>query len=267
MRIVLALLFVLVAEPVHAKTAILDSLEWRAHDADVVVRGVVLRVDKQDDPARRRAEYVSVTVQVTEVLRGGAAKSLRFAMHESEAPALMWAKHRTDLLLFLVDSKRREEKLRFAPLALREHHRHSFELGKDNVPTSDFADLSRVDDILTAARAACSGKRITESMAANVPFDTPLFERTNGGSAVYLTIPKEDRQDRALRHLRSSQVVLRVAGARLLGETRTPVAVSTLEKLLADPTLVDRRYPLRAVAHEALTRWSVPHAAPVLTSP
>jgi hypothetical protein len=206
--LVLALL--VASAPAHAKIAVLDSVEWQAQDADVVVRGVVLRVDGQGK------EYVNVTVQVTEALRGGAAKSLRFAMHESEVPVLIWHRDRTDLLLFLVDSARRDPSLRFAPLALRQR-RPAIELGLQRVPAADFADLERVDDILTAARTACSGPRVTTSMQVDVPFETPLFERVNGGSSVYLNVATEDIRRRGLRLLASPNASIRGNGAALFG--------------------------------------------------
>jgi hypothetical protein len=193
-----------------------------------------------------------------------------------------WRAKKRELLLFLVDSKRRtadDADYAKAPFALRPGDGAAMVLGAgstDRAYTASFDVLDKRADILAAVRAAATSTA-TRSHRLDLPFDSPAFQALYGGSAVWMTVPVDARLEAlALRWVTAADLGTREEGVAALAHFRTPANIAVVERLLADPDFAVvtesgkkpvRRFLIRARAHAVLDAWGVQHAAPTIDAP
>jgi hypothetical protein len=265
-----------------AEINVADSLEWMVADAELVVRGVVSAVDKQRGEGQ--VMWYRVTLRVSETLEGKRSRTVRFVVRHlhGETPEV-WRQKRTELLLFLISSKRRladDPGYGVEPFALRERDAvvRLRARGSDPVYTLDFAKLTGRAEILKAARrAVAAGASASKSHNLDVPVSSPAYGALWSGSAVWLVAPVGPTLEKlGQQWTGSSDVSQREEGVKALAHFRSPTNVALLRKLLADPGFVEistsngppvRRFIVRAAAFETLGSWGVHVQQPVLERP
>ena len=98
----------------------LESLEWLTADSDAVVRGRIVSISHDRD-RDTTGGWETVSFQADETLKGPALQSFRFAARSAgmEKALASWAKDRSPLLLYLVESRRigdrHASRFRFSP--------------------------------------------------------------------------------------------------------------------------------------------------------
>jgi hypothetical protein len=217
-----------------------------------------------------------VTVEVAEVLKGKAAKTLRFTVVHSGAgdtPA-KWKADGVELILFLEEDA--------GTLSLRSGTFGWWDsaVRLDGKPergvfTADLRRLTKAKDVLRAARNALAELPMQETPKRHlidVPPGTDVSDALYGGSAVYLVVPVDDTLQAVARNWLKAPATkladghLRLEGVRALRHFRSDENAGLLKPLLADPyswTTTDqagqrkRVYPVRREAHDVLTSWGV----------
>ncbi len=259
-----------------------ESIELIVADSDVVVRGTIERVTVTKGPGD--VVYETATAKVAEVLKGDPAEQVAFFVrhlaHE-DVPS-KWKEQNVELILCLVRSERYkgdDPRYQGCPLALR--HRwgkpSAFHLdGKAKVGafTIGFEELTRRDEILAAARAAAkvvAGKTKPKELRVDVPFGTPVFQKLDLGSSVFLVVPVDERLEaEARKWIGSQDSETRHQGAVALGHFKSEDNARLLKTLLADkgfcetPSEKKRTYYVRQAAYRALKAWGVAVAAPAM---
>ncbi|MFN0247380.1 MAG: hypothetical protein ACKV2T_10880 [Kofleriaceae bacterium] len=270
------LVLLALATPALAEINMADSVEWQTIDSDVVVRGFVV---KQEPKTIGDGKWWDITFKITETVKGSAKKTLRFGVRDNGGVAAGgWAKTKVDLLLFLVEGKTVADDKDAAqfPFALRRGMGSSasaITLGTSPVYTSAFATLTKATDVLAAARLAAKSIA-TMVHRVDVPWDTPAMNSLYSGSAVWMNVPVDGALEKlALVWIKDNSVNTREEGAMALAHFKSDTNVAHMKALLADSGFSEgtfdsvdnqRRYIVRKVAHEALEKWNVPHANPLI---
>ena len=275
-----------------AEINVADTLEWTTADSSVVVVGTVAAVTRRKGIGS--TTWYHVTFKVNETLKGPSQPTVQFVMrHLSGETPEVWRTRKAELLVFLVDWKRRqaydgdckpdvvrcEGEYDKAPLALRPSRGDDsvYELGvtsqANTAYTTTFAAITKRDDLLAATRAAASSKATT-SHEVDVPFDSEAGRALYSGSTVWLYVPIDATlEHHAQAWILANDLDTREEGVTALAHFKSADNTRRLEKLLADPGTAQitesgqptvRRYPVRKQAHEVLTAWGVKHATPVI---
>jgi len=274
-----------------AEINVADTLEWTTADSSVVVVGTVASVTKRRGSGS--TTWYHVTLKVNETLKGLSQQTVRFVMrHLSGETPEAWRTRKAELLVFLVDWKRRqvhdgdckpgvarcEGEHDQASLALRPSHDDSvYELGAttraNTAYTTAFAAITKRDDLLAAVRAAASSKA-TASHKVAAPSDSEAGRALYSGSTVWLYVPIDATlEHHAQAWILANDLRTREEGVAALAHFKSADNTRRLEKLLADPGTTQitesgqptvRRCPVRKRAHEVLTAWGVNHATPVI---
>ncbi len=277
----LAVVFVMVApRRAVAEINMADSVEWMTADADLVVRGQVAAVATRQAPGQ--AGWYDVTVQVAEALKGAPVAQVIVAIPQGGADPLAWQARHAELLLFLVDGKRRVDDDRAygqAALALRRGERAAVVLDGATVgPLFDrrFTVLDQRAAALAAVRAAAASTA-TRAHQIDLPVNAPAFRALYGGSAVWFYLPVDAELEKLARSwIASKDVWRREQGVAALAHFPTAANRRLLARLLSDPGFATisgtdqplvRRYLVRQQAHQVLARWGVRHAEPVIDQP
>lgn len=276
------LIAVLAAPEARAEINVAESLGWMVRDADVVVRGRVIRLHSRRGPGS--VVWYDVTVRVAETIKGTRRRTVRFRVRHVWGPSpRSWKTGKAELLLFLVDSQRRAGEDRGylrAPLALRKAMRHAaITLRRPKLFTRTLQVLSSRTAVLRATRRAAKASRRstpTSRFRIDVPFNTPVFNALYGGSSVWLYVPVDRTLERnAHAWIRARDIYHRVQGARALAHFRSAKNIALLRKLLADPGFVtetgggrsDRVFVVRRAALKTLRAWQLRVHAPVIRRP
>ncbi len=279
--LVLAVLLVLVPAAAAAEINMADSIEWTTVDSDLVVRGKVTAVKTRRGPGG--VVWYDATFAVAETLKGPRRRSVTFAVRHLWGPTpAEWRAKRRELLLFLVDSKRRlgeDADYARAPFALRPHDGAVLALdgaSPDRAYAATFDVLDTRARILDAARAAATSTA-TSSHRLDVPSDAPAFGALYAGSAVWMTVPVDARLEQlALAWIASKDLGTREEGVGALAHFRSPANIAVVKRLLADPDFAVvtesgkspvRRFLVRSRAHQVLDAWGVRHATPTIDAP
>ena len=273
-RALTAAVALLVPATAVAEINVADSVEWMVADSDLVVRARVVAVTSRRGPGQVR--YERATLQVSETFKGPASTGFEIVTRDlgaAERPS-RWRATNADLILFLVDSKRRaadDPELAKAAFALRRgSHDGAFirldSPGRVAFPMNQKALTARAD-IVSAVRAAgrFRGASKASPFRFDLPGNSPAFRRLWAGSAVWLMLPIDSRLEAMGRSLiRSKQLGDRAEGARALAHFKKPSNAVLLERLLADPgSHIETRaggqrtrvFPVREIALDALRRW------------
>lgn len=246
------------ASPAAAEINVADSVEWMTADADLVVRGTIARVRTRKGPGQ--VVWYLATVAVTETLAGNAPTRVTFAMRHLHGPTPDdWRRGNTELLLYLVDSKRRVAEdpdyasARFALRVDRGSSSSAIPLtGKAVGPlfAMDFSVARSRGVILWAARRAARFKSAAKSAIVDVPLSTPAFRALYAGSAVWLVAPVDARLEAlARRWVQHREAHRRAEGVEVLSHFPSAANTAILRGLLSDAA------PVRAAARRVLARW------------
>jgi len=270
------------AAPAAAEINVADSIEWMTADSDLVVRGTIADVARRPGPGS--VVWYDVTVRVAETIKGPRRRVAHFSWRYLWGPTPTdWKAHGDELLLFLVDGKRRagdDQAFASVGYTFRDGTTGWVVLGDpgpDRVYDTSFAALDRRADVLAATRAAASATGVHASHRVDVPFGSPAFQSLYGGSAVWLIVPVDARLERLARTwLTDRDLDRRVEGVRALAHFRSRGNTQRLLRLLGDPDFATvsngnapgvHRYLARAAADEVLTGWRVAHTTPVIEEP
>ncbi len=206
-----------------------------------------------------------------------------------DSPA-KWQADRSELLLFLVASKRRAirdgecregeactSEYTTAPLAIRAGRwgdGDAYKLdGSARAYTITHDVISKRADLIARVRAT-AGSKATQAFQIDLPLDSPAGKALYGGSAVFLYVPIDAALEQAaIKWLSSTDASERDRGVQALAHFQSAANTARLEKLLLDPATHDvsegnkptvRRYFVRKRAHEVLRAWGVPHTTPAI---
>jgi hypothetical protein len=198
-----------------------------------------------------------------------------------DSPAT-WKARNAELLLFLIDSRRRaardggNEGGYTAPFALRSGRvgtDDAYVLDGKNLQafTASFEVLSKRAPLLAAVRAAAPSKA-TKAFQLDTPVGSPAGKALWSGSAVWLYVPIDAALEKlAIGWIGDSEGHVRLRGALALANFKSPANINRLEGLLSDPATHDitesdkptvRRFFVRKQAHDVLRAWGVPHPTP-----
>ncbi len=250
-----------------------QTIEWLAADADVVVHATILDVILRQDSYWTRARARSI-----EAIKGEVPKEFEFAVH-GETKLLSRYRGR-EVLLFLRAKERHSSQQDDPSPSTRVLPHLTFGwavIGLDENPndfavTMDFAVLTRPGPILEAARSGVkhsSGRPRPKSyQVITVPSGTEIGERVNGFNGPSMTLPLDDRlEPKALEWVRSPNPDIRLEGVVALRRFRSEGNIAVLKALLSDPYCSGGRYHVRTGAFNVLTGWGIECGRPVLDLP
>jgi hypothetical protein len=276
----------LCATGAHGSAQPAESLEWKVADSDLIIRGVVERIEP--GPAENPGPWVDVTIRVTETIKGQRHERVTVRAHRKDAGA-----PGNDVLVFLVrvDGPRpsftlypmseypvAQESRRGYSYVLRELFDAILPLNgqlKRQYLTMDWQRLRTPQEVLSAARLA----GVEEGLEISLK---PFYVSARPAAPQYvphiagLAVPADHRLKRRAREwIASPHWQLRWQGAKALERFRSGENLQLIQSLLSDTALSDteRRtpwslhYPNRQVAREALVKWGVDVPELVLTEP
>ena len=272
-----------------AEINVADSLEWMVADSDLVVRGRVIAVTSTRGPGQ--VVYERVRVRIDETFKGPASQTVEVLIRDF-APlghASRWRADRTELILFLVDSKRRvadDPKYATAAFALRGGSHDGSAIRLSRLPTATNAVaftmeqrlLSSRPAIIAATRAAGRFRGIVKPRPFRIDVDpsTPVYRRLWAGSSVWLMVPIDRRlETHARAALRSKNFGERLEAVRALGNFKSAANIALMKQMLGDPGFhVESRgaqrtkvFAVREAALKNLRRWGTHNLTPTVRVP
>ncbi len=287
----------LLALPAAARAEIAgaESIEWVVADSDLVLIGVVSKVEKV---AGKKKPFEVATVKVAHTVKGRPADQVTFLLRNYNGPAAEdWLADGTPLLFCLVrraHARDRGELPAGHDWVLRDDgNQHSAVLlGKPRRHwTHTIPAFTREFDVLTepaavikrakeAARPLPEGRE-KKPFTLSVPGATAAFRKLYAGSAVYLIVPVDGELERVARlWCCSASFYTRLNGVCALRHFRNEKNIAILKGLLSDPgcsvtTKADskggerrvRVYRARQLAYETLREFGVKAEPPVVDEP
>ena len=281
----------------HAEIAIAESTEWALASSDRVIVGKVVKFDAVLDRDGKKCQAISVTVSKT--FKGAHADQVTFLLPNfiGDQYGKQWSDEGLPIVFCLVknDEKRVPVAADKYPWVVRDDGNGACAilLGKSQhhwtgcrlVLTREFEVLTNPEAIVKFVEqtiSAQAAKVPTESMIVDVPWDTPVCKLLYSRSAVWLTVPVDERLEaQGVKWCQSTTPRERREGARILSHFKSEQNIALLKSLLNDPStrtdeqsqsvagkseLVYRKkvFFVRQVAFDALTGMGVFIQPPVL---
>jgi len=278
------------ASGAQAEINIVDSLEWMAMDAPLIVRGRVTEVKDTKGPGD--ATYRDVTIAVDEVIKGKLGEKavvVRLRLFTEDKAGLAWKESGHSYLFFLRKGRAADDEALADRWVLRDARQSAVDLDKpEKTYFADMTKAGKADDILKAVREyAKKESKFPEVDEPNyfkpqagylrleVPFASEIHGELYGGSACYLNVPADEKyRPLAMKKAQSEHAWERAKGADMLRNYPGKETVELLTKLLQDPGeakwgsdnsgLVRVSYPARAAAYDALRALGEKPEKPVL---
>ncbi len=251
MKRVLAVLtvFLSLAAVARAEVNIVDSLEWMAVDAPLIVKGKA--VGHEDAKGPGSLVYRDVSVEVAEVVKGKLDGQTVMVRLRSVGPSKTgedWKESGHSYLFFLTRGRADDDRNVADRWVLRSEQ-GVIDLDKpERVYT---ADMKKADDgkgILATVKKYAATKAPREAGAANVftpqrgflrfevPPDAEIWGELWGGSMVFIHVPAEEKyKERVLSLTRSESAFDRSLAAEMLRNYPGEDTVKRLTELLDDP--------------------------------
>jgi hypothetical protein len=283
----------------HAESAVGESIEWVLAASDRVLVGKVIKVDNITDQDNKECQ--AITVAVSRTLKGAHTEreTALLRPYINEGYAKQWRDEGIPLIFCLVknDGKRVSVPPKKVAWVLRDNNNgpDAVLLGKSKhywtgcipVLTRDFEVLAEADVILRFVEGAVKARRnatTPQPHTLRVPGNTAVYKKLWSGSAVYLTVPVDEKLE-ALgeRWCKSNSPFDRREGAKILRHFRNEKNIGLLKSLLTDPHTAEstlhrtvpgktelelvyrkKEYYVRQVAFEALCKLGVKVDRPVL---
>jgi hypothetical protein len=279
----------------QAEVVCAESIEWVVADSDLVLIGVVSKVEKV--PGKERP-YEAATVKVRHTVKGRPADQVTFLLRNYNGPAAEdWLADGVPLLFCLVrrahardsgelpaghdwvlrdDGNQHSAVLLGKPRRHWAHTIHAFTREFD-VLTEPAAIIKQAKE---AARPLPEGRQ-KKPHTLSVPGGTPACRKLYAGSAVSLIVPVDGELERVARlWCCSASFYTRLNGVRALRHFRNESNIAILKSLLSDPgcyftTKADskggerrvRVFRARQLAYETLREFGVKVEPPVVDEP
>jgi hypothetical protein len=286
-----AILVFTTAPAARAEINIVDSLEWMALDAPLVIRGRVTRFN--DTPGPGQVVYRDITVQVQEVLKGGIKDKtvpvrLRLLGSDRDVTGKQWLASGHSFLFFLRPGLAEDDKALAGRWVLREDRQSALDLdAPQRVYTADMKRPKDAAEVLRLARHHAGRKSLLRAVGApnvfkpqrgylrlEIPADAGIFAEVFAGSVCYLNVPAEAKhKPLAVAAARSANTWERARGADMLRNFPGADTLKLLKGLLHDPgeatatnqqgVPVEVTYPVRLAAFDALTDLGESPARPL----
>ena len=286
---VLALACLLGAAASHAEINIVDSLEWMAVDAALVVKAKVVGYEETKGPGA--VVYRDISLRVEEALKGE-LKGERLAVRRRDlgpdtSTLDQWKDTGRSLLFFLRPGRASDDKRLAGRWVLRESRQSLIDLRRparvykaDGTFARDAAEILRIVRRYATRKKpdlAAGAPNVFRPQAGYVRMEiepsAPIFRSVYAGSACYINVPVEpEHRALALAKARDQNPHVRAAGADLLRNFPGPQTLRILAELLADPgeakwsrgagELVRIAYPARRAAYDALRALGATPAGP-----
>jgi hypothetical protein len=276
---VAVLLAVLACPSAHARTVIVDSLEWMSADAPLIVEGTVMAAE--DTVEAPHGTFRDITIRVINVVKGlHEAKALKVRLGRSNLHrakrGLEWRDSGHKYLFFL---RRGQEATDGKPLAeqwvLREWGQSVVDLEKPTeVYKANMTLAMTEEEILRIVRqyarwkplvAIAKSQYVSHSQSGHVRLEIQGSAHIHTRVGSYINVPAEETyRGWAMSMARSDQVRDRERGADALRNYPGPETIVLLGKLLEDAgeakwssqalvdPLVRVAYPVRMAAYDAL---------------
>jgi hypothetical protein len=260
----------------RAETNIVDSLEWMAVDARLIVTGKVVGTEDTKGPGD--VVYRDVTVEIADVVKGKLdAKKLtiRVRLLGNDRMGLDWKEAGRPHLFMLAQGNPDDDKnLRghwvpwsyYSVIDLERPHKvytSEMKRGHDGKAIVALVKKSAAMKLPREIGAANVFKPQRGFLRLDVPVDSPIYNELWGGSAVYINVPAEEKyRPMAVTLARSKNPNERALGADMLRNYPGKETVKILNELLNDPAetrwfgpgnkLVKITYDVRRAAYDAL---------------
>lgn len=264
-----------------------DSIEWMTADSDRVVVARVAKLTETKGPGQ--VVWSQVTFAISQTVKGPTTKQVDVMVRHltGDTPA-KWKADNRELLLFLVDAKRRairDGECREGAPCTSDYARAPFAIragrwgegdalkldGSAKAFTIDHAVIGKRADLIAKASAAATSKA-TAAFQMDLPLGSAAGQALYSGSAVFLYVPIDAALERAAIHwIASTDARVREQGVVALAHFQSRANTERLEKLLLDTATHDvtegdkptvRRFFVRKRAHDVLRAWGVPHTTP-----
>ena len=264
-----------------------DSIEWMTADSDRVVVARVATLT--ETKGLGQVVWAKVTFAISETLKGPNAKQVDVMVrHLTGDPPAKWKADNRELLLFLVDAKRRairDGECREGASCTSAYTRAPFALrggrwgegdalkldGSAQAFTITHDVIGKRAELIAKAKATAASKA-TQAFQLDLPLDSPAGRALYGGSVVFLYVPIDAALEQAaITWIASTDARTRAQGIEALAHFQSRANTERLEKLLLDPATHDltegdrptvRRFFVRKRAHDVLRAWGVPHTTP-----
>lgn len=247
------------APAVQAKLAVVNSVELRARDADIVITGKVLDVRELKTPASEGSKaYREVVIATDLALKGARLKVYRFVdlKRRQHAP-----KDGAQVLVFLDLAKRHSDVPKslsrgYVAARMRSYDGSVITLSgllRRGLPSRSFAMLNDAASVVAAIRA---GLQTTGFKAGEAVFDAPstsaVFKAYYAGSAVRLLLPLDDKTEAlAVERMSETPQHLQLEGVAAIAHFPAPANVERVSAL-RDRTPHAR---VKEAADALLKRW------------
>jgi len=276
--ITVALVLLLAVGTSHAEINIVDSLEWMAADAPLIVRGKVTAHNNVKGVGN--LIYHEATIAIEGSPKGNVeGKTLSIRLHTvgEKNPAAEWAKSGHSYLFFLRKGRPNDGRERVGWWVPRERRHSVIDLARPrNVYKADMTFAADAKEILSVVRKYAGWKRRgpevgepnifkpqADYVRLEIPGSAPIYCSVYWGSACYVNVPAEEKyRTLAMAKARSKRAYERRQGADMLRNFPGPETVKILTKLLDDPAefenakgldqLVRFVYSVRPTAYHAL---------------
>jgi hypothetical protein len=223
------------------------SVEWLSCAAEVIVNGTVRKQATAAGPVSVR--YKDVTLDVEEVIKGDpATKSIEFTWrHLEQDSSPTWLKEGARVLVFLAKSKDHgpERRLDNRWVPLTDSGRPlvvGLSMTPDRIYSKEMAMVTDVDELLKIVRIWAKSP-LKHSISMDVPWSSPIHNRLFGGSAVYLTVPAEEKYRLDfIRQARSAVAHERASAAKNLASYPGEETTAILQELLKDNSEIVSSY-------------------------
>ncbi len=254
-----------------AETAVVTSLEWLTCSAELIVVGKIDAITTVKGP--NDVAYEDCLVNVQRVIKGRVeGKQLAFTLRQlgGVPTARPLLKSKASALLFLSKSKNNGPEHRLdgqwvpttgyiTPPVI------DLSRPAESVYTKDMKPASDIDALLkTVERWAKS--RIEHSMSVEVPFDSPIFSKLWGGSAVLMIVPAEEKyREKWMKLVHSPKPYDRAQAAAELSKFPGEQTEAALRELLKDDSEQNWNYAQDLIEHvEFFVRAAAYHSLQAL---
>ena len=274
----------------RAEFDIVDSLEWMAIDAPLIIRGRV--TEFKDTKGPDGVTYRDITVAVAEVIKGKLEEKsveVRLRLLGENRAGLAWKEVGHPYLLFLRKGRAIDDQAMANRWVLREARQSAVDLDKPELAyLADMTKARTADDILKAvreyakkeAKASVVGepnifKPQTGYLRLEVPWDSEIRREPHDDRVLYLNVPADEKyRPLAMKEAQSHHTWYRAEGADMLRNYPGKETLELLTRLLQDPgeskwstsrSELDRiSYPVREAAYDSLRALGENPEKPVL---
>ncbi len=287
----IATAILVIATCARAETTVVDSLEWQAADAPLIVQAKV--ADLAEWHGRGQVIYRDIKLSDVKVLKGDIKPEViafRVRVVGDDPAGSAWKTSGDTYIFFLMSGKNETDSEMGEHWVLRSA-RSVVDLDHPNrVFTAAMQEATDRDEILktiasykdaTAGATPVGEPNIFKPQRGyvrlEIPLGSPIFNQVWAGSSSYINVPADKKaHEIALALSRSKNVVDRISAAEMLLNYPSLETTKILTEMLADAaeshTYADQKligigYPVRAAAYQTLLDLKEKTEKPILERP